>query len=144
MSSAFTADLEHSAYKRLPYGTRIGAIYCWLTLLPGRGQTVESTRHDALFCRVEGRCLRVSAYQSPLNRITHVRLALPGQGEGLEAKKPTPFRAKLRLHEQQGHLRDQSRQGTSSDCRNSVEVDLCKGREGFARDGKQPVEITGR
>ena len=39
--------------------------------------------------------VRLSAYQSPLNRINASGLPLPGWGEGLKAKETAPFRARF-------------------------------------------------
>jgi hypothetical protein len=65
-----------------------------------------------------------------------------GQGKGLKAEKPAPFRALFRLLEQQGDFSRQSHQIAASDRRVPVRVDSGKDREGLARDGKEPVEIT--
>ena len=59
----------------------------------------------------------------------------------MKAKKPAPFRARLRLLEQHGYLRDQSGQITASDCRIPAGVHSGKDREGLPETGKSRSKL---
>lgn len=51
-------------------------------------------------------------------------------------KKPAPFRTGLRLLEQQGYLRDQSRWVAAGRCGDPIEVDSGQDREGLPEAGR--------